>query len=105
MCSHHPLDSHANTDLVVQRKVVDAANGEGEPSDKVHEIVYVPVSLKTDTLKHFGFHVARNEKEKKGDRQTFRVQLLFKKKGNCTFSTVQLSYYHNKYHTMDSMLH
>lgn len=41
MSSHHLLDSHANTDLIVQWKVVDAASGEGKPSDKVHEIVYV----------------------------------------------------------------
>lgn len=92
MCSRHPLDSHANTDLVVQWKVVDAASGEGEPSDKVHEIVYAPVSFKTDMFKHFGFHMARNENEKKR-------WLLF---SHC--STVLLTNYHNKYHTMESLL-
>lgn len=58
MCAHHPLLSACLYKSNRGAKVVDSADGEGEPSDKVCEIEDIPVSFMMTTkthLQHFVF--------------------------------------------------
>lgn len=59
VCAHHPLLSACLYKSSSGAKVVDSADGEGEPSDKVCETEDIPVSFMMTTtkthLQHFVF--------------------------------------------------
>lgn len=66
MCAHHLLVS---AHLYISNNREHCKKSQGEPSDKVCEIVDAPASFKCGVWNHFGLPISRNENMRKCDEQ------------------------------------